>query len=243
MVKHFLGLEERVLREKLAKAHHIIRHHHWDDLLSAHLSARIPNTHYILVTPLNTAFEAVTADNLVKMNYLTGEVESVSASSQIVRIVMPQAANIHLEIYRTSDKVHAVLHTHSLNALSVACMECGFLFFHQHALRFYDEIAYHDYHGLALENEGKEIAKSLENKKIMLLRNHGLIVAEESIEAAIHALYYFEISCEIQLKTLAAQKPLNIISEEICRKTKKQFDSIRTPEKEFEALVQRLNLF
>ena len=51
---------EKKLRLKLAVSHHIIFHCGWSDLLATHLSARLPDTNHILITPMDVPFEEVT---------------------------------------------------------------------------------------------------------------------------------------------------------------------------------------
>jgi ribulose-5-phosphate 4-epimerase/fuculose-1-phosphate aldolase len=225
---------EQVLREKLAASHHVVHFNGWDDLLATHLSVRIPDTNSILITPMNTPFEEVTASNLIKCDF-DGKILEDNGSK-----LMPQAINIHGEIYKLSDTIMSAMHTHSLHGVALASLECGLLFNNQQALRFYNDVAYHDFDGLALKNEGAEIVKSLGDKNVMVLKNHGLLTTGTSIEQALYRLYYLEIVAETQMITMAAGAKISPISEEACRHTKAQFDSILTPHLEFEVLVRRI---
>lgn len=225
---------EQTLREKLATAHHIVHHHGWDDLLATHLSVRIPDTNHILITPMNVPFEEVCASNLVKCD-LNGKVISDNGQK-----LMPQAINIHGEIYKHNPAILSAMHTHSVYGVAVSSLERGLVFSNQQSLRFYNDVAYHAFDGLALHNEGEEIVKSLGEKKVMILRNHGLLTTGKSIETALYLLYYLEVTCKIQIKTLSANCQLVLPSKEICEKTKTQFDLILSPEFEFEALSRRV---
>ena len=226
--------EENILREKLATSHHIIHHYDWDDLLATHLSVRIPNAEALLVTPVNVPFEEISAENLVKSD-LSGNILSSNGHA-----AMAQAINIHAEVYKANTNIKSAMHTHSTYGVAVSSLVCGLLYFNQQVLRFYQDVAYHDYDGLALNDEGKQIAKSLKDKKVMILRNHGLITTGTSIEEAIYRLYYLEKACELQVKALSAGEELIEINHEICQKTKVQFDKILSPKIEFEALKRRV---
>jgi len=228
---------EKNLREKLAVAHHIIHYHGWDDLLATHLSVRIPETRHLLITPLNIPFEQVSASKLVKC---TPEGEIVGSDQPSM---MRQAINIHGAIYKASDHIMSAMHTHSLYGATVASLQQGLLFCTQHSLRFYDDIAYHAFNGLALENEGDEIVRSLQDKNIMILRNHGLLTMGTSIEVALYRLYYLEICCEMQVNIMSSHAPVTPIPDRVCRETKKQFDAILTPEIEFQVLFDRVKAF
>lgn len=225
---------EQYLREQLAACHHIVHFNGWDDLLATHLSARLPNTQNILITPMNVPFEEVCASKLIKCD-MDGNVLSNNDQS-----LMPQAINIHGAIYKANSHIMSAMHTHSLYGSMVASLQCGYQFITQESLRFYNDIAYCDYDGLALENEGERIVKNLNDKAVMLLRNHGLLTTGQSIEEAIYRLHYLEHTCKQQIKALSTQQPLVEIPEDVCQKTKAQFDSIKTPNHEFNALTRRI---
>ena len=63
------------------------------------------------------------------------------------------------------------------------------------------EISYHDFQGVTTEEkEKKDIADSLGPKnKAMILRNHGLIAAGETLESAYQLLMDMMVACEIQV--------------------------------------------
>jgi len=228
---------EKVLREKLAAAHHIIYFMGWDDILATHISVKIPNTEHILITPLNIPFEEISASKIVKSD-LNGNPIGNSDYG-----IMPQATNIHTSVYKANSSVMGVVHTHSTYGTAVASLEAGFLFINQHALCFYNDIGYHDYDGLALEDEGEQIVASLGNKTILVLRNHGLLTTGRTIEEALVRMYYMETYCEMQVKTMSANSKIITISDDVCKKTKTQYESILTLDflaETFNALVRRI---
>jgi len=69
-------------RVELAAAYRLMVMHGWDDLIHTHISARIPDTEYLLINAFGLAFEEVTASNLVKID-IQGNV-----SIQIVPLVL-----------------------------------------------------------------------------------------------------------------------------------------------------------
>ncbi|QLE78668.1 aldolase [Francisella sp. Scap27] len=219
---------QKKYRKNLAISHHVIHHYGWDDLLATHISARLPNGN-IIITPHNVSFDKVTKKNLVTVD-LDGNIISDNGYK-----VMPQAANIHLETYKARKDINAIIHTHSKYAVALSSLECGMQFCNQQSLRFYDDISYHHYYGLALENEGKAIAESLgEKNNMMILDNHGVITTADSIEKAIYKHYYFEQAIEIEIKTLATGQKVKPIPQEVCKKTAEQFSNIQSCHHEFE---------
>jgi len=224
---------ENKLRKQLAIAHHIIHYYGWDDLLATHISARLPDGN-IIITPHNVAFDKVTSKNLVTVN-LDGEILSDNGFK-----VMPQAANIHLETFKARADINAIIHTHSKYGVILSSLEEPMKFTNQQSLRFYDDISYHHYDGLALENEGKEIANSLgADNNIMILDNHGIITSADSIEKVIYKHYYFEQTAMLYIETLATGQKIKEIPTEICKKTAAQFQQVQSCQHEFE-LFERI---
>jgi ribulose-5-phosphate 4-epimerase/fuculose-1-phosphate aldolase len=232
-----MEMTEQKLREDLTHIHHIIKKYNWDDLLATHQSVRLPNHEHILITGIDIPFDKVTSSNLVKCD-LDGRVVG-----NMEQKIMPQARNIHCAIYSRMPEVNCIIHTHSQNAVAVSCLKEGFAFTNQQSLRFYDEITYCDYTGLALEDEGEHIANALGDKSICILRNHGILIASKNHYLALYYLYYLEKCFDLQLKimSVATLDGLVEIPEAIKLKTKGQFNSIITPEVEFKVLCEALN--
>ena len=226
---------EKRIREELAASHHIIHYSGWDDLVATHLSARIPNTDHILISPHNIPFEEVCASNLVEIDF-DGKVISDAYDYGVI----PQAINIHAAVYRKSETIMSVMHTHSMYGGAVASLKCGLLYINQHVIHFYNEVAYHEFDGLALDNEGELIVNSLGDKKVMILRNHGLLTTGESVGEACYLMHYLERCCQMQIATMSANTEILDIPQNICEATKAQYDTVRTPEIDFQTLVRRI---
>ena len=231
-------MTEQHLREDLTHIHHIIKQYNWDDLLATHQSVRLPNKEHILITGIDIPFDKVTPNNLVKCD-LDGRVVGNAEQK-----IMPQARNIHCAIYSRMPEVNCIIHTHSQNAVAIACLKEGFTFTNQQSLRFYNEITYCDYTGLALEDEGEHIANALCDKPICILRNHGILIAAKNHYLALYYLYYLEKCFDLQLKimSVASADKLVEIPEAIKLKTKGQFSSIITPDIEFKVLCEALKV-
>ena len=226
---------EKRIREALAASHHIVHLSKADDLVATHLSARIPDTDQLLITPHNLPFEEVCASNLVKI-----DIEGNIISDRHHYGVMPQAVNIHASVYQKRDNVMSAMHTHSIYGNAVASLKCGLLYINQHAIRFYNEVAYHDFDGLALDNEGDAIADALGDKKVMILRNHGLLTTGASVGEACYLLHYLERCCQMQITAMSAGSELLEIPPDVCAATKAQYDRVKTPDIDFQALVRRV---
>src|SRR5690606_29833194 len=65
-------------------------------------------------------------------------------------------------------------------------------------------LAYHDYEGVALNDEEKpRLVADLGHKTFFMLRNHGLLTVGATIADAFLAMYIFEAACSIQIRAQA----------------------------------------
>lgn len=96
----------------------------------------------------------------------------------------------------------------------------------QHALKFYGQLAYHHYEGIALSTDERErLVHDLADKHAMILRNHGLLGLGESIARAFHEIYFLERACQAQVKALSGGSELYYPEQSVCEKTAQQFAS------------------
>src|SRR5205085_1457149 len=82
------------------------------------------------------------------------------------------------------------------DGVAVSCQEQGFLPMSQHAMLVYEDIAYHDYEGVALDlDERGRLIKDMGTKHLMILRNHGTLTVGKTCADAFLRLYYLERAC------------------------------------------------
>ncbi len=69
---------------------------------------------------------------------------------------------------------------------------------------FRDNLAYHDYEGLAVnEEECGRLVSDLGDKPALLLRNHGTLTVGETISKAYVYMFFLERACQMQVAALA----------------------------------------
>uniref|UniRef100_A0A8D2CJG7 Adducin 1 n=1 Tax=Sus scrofa TaxID=9823 RepID=A0A8D2CJG7_PIG len=120
---------------------------------------------------------------------------------------------LHSAVYAARPDVKCVVHIHTPAGAAVSAMKCGLLPISPEALSL-GEVAYHDYHGILVDEEEKVlIQKNLGPKsKVLILRNHGLVSVGESVEEAFYYIHNLVVACEIQVRTLAsAGGPDNLV--------------------------------
>src|SRR5262249_58928720 len=112
--------------------------------------------------------------------------------------------NIHSAIHAAREDAACVLHLHSLNGAAVGAQAGGVLPISQKSMFILSSLAYHDYEGVALnEDEKPRLVRDLGDKTFFMLRNHGLLTVGETIADAFLFMYLFESACTVQVRAQA----------------------------------------
>ncbi len=195
-VRDQVSEEEWQVREDLAAAYRIVDHYGWSDMVFTHLSARVPGPdEHFLLNPFGYLFNEVTASNLVKID-VAGNVVLDTGHA-----VNTAGFTIHSAVHMCRPDAHAVMHLHTDAGVAVASTKAGFLPLNQHAMFVYNDIAYHDWEGVALDlDERERLVADLGEHHLMILRNHGTLALGGSVASCFLRLYYLERACQIQVK-------------------------------------------
>ncbi|XP_056658326.1 alpha-adducin isoform X18 [Monodelphis domestica] len=201
---------EKLLRCKLAAFYRLADLFGWSQLIYNHITARVNSEQeHFLIVPFGLLYSEVTASSLVKIN-LQGDVIDRGSTNLGVN----QAGfTLHSAIYAARPDIKCIVHIHTPAGAAVSAMKCGLLPISPEALSL-GEVAYHDYHGILVDDEEKVlIQKNLGPKsKVLILRNHGLVSVGETVEEAFYYIHNLVVACEIQVRTLAsAGGPDNLV--------------------------------
>ena len=90
-------------------------------------------------------------------------------------------------------------------------------------MRFYKAVEYVDYNAMAInQEEGKKIANKLKSStRVIILRNHGVIILGKTIEELFHLTFHFEKCASIQLKLNYQKGNIKLVSDKIANITAK----------------------
>ncbi|XP_073198780.1 alpha-adducin isoform X13 [Lepidochelys kempii] len=201
---------EKLLRCKLAAFYRLADLFGWSQLIYNHITARVSSEQeHFLIVPFGLLYSEVSASSLVKIN-IQGDVVDRGSTNLGVN----QAGfTLHSAIYAARPDVKCIVHIHTPAGAAVSAMKCGLLPISPEALCL-GEVAYHDYHGILVDDEEKVlIQKNLGPKsKVLILRNHGLVSVGETVEEAFYYIHNLVVACEIQVRTLAsAGGPDNLV--------------------------------
>ncbi|MEL7231695.1 MAG: class II aldolase/adducin family protein [Pseudomonadota bacterium] len=190
------------IRCDLAALYRLIAMHGWSDLVFTHISARLPDEdgeHRFLINPYGVMFDEMTASALVKID-MNGVVKQDTPY-----FVNPAGFTIHSAVHLARDDAHFVIHVHTANGMAVSAQKGGLRRYTQMAMQVYDDLAYHDYEGIALElDERERIVADLGTKSLLMLRNHGTLTLGPSAGTAFLRTYFLENACRVQVLAQAA---------------------------------------
>ncbi|GGE87712.1 class II aldolase/adducin family protein [Massilia psychrophila] len=228
------------VRVDLAACYRLCALKHWDDLIYTHISATVPGeAGHFLINPFGDRFDEITASRLVKID-LQGNIIGDQAS----RVNVTGFA-IHGAVHAARADAMCVMHLHNENGVAVGMQQAGLLPLSQHAMRFYGQIGYHDYEGLALSPlEQTRLIEHLGDYPAMLLRNHGTLISGRTIAEAYVLMDTLDKACAFQLKAQSGGGPLNMQPPDVCAKTYRDLIGDGTPEGilEWPALLRMLDV-
>ncbi|HEY6773956.1 MAG TPA: class II aldolase/adducin family protein [Oxalicibacterium sp.] len=234
-----ISAAEWQVRVDLAACYRLCALKNWDDLIYTHISATVPGEEgRFLINPFGWRFDEITASSLVKIDIHGNIIGDQSARVNVTGFA------IHGAVHAARKDAMCVMHLHNENGVAVGMQKGGLLPLSQHALRFYEQMGYHDYEGLALSAaEQTRLIERLGDYPAMLLRNHGTLVSGRTVAEAYVLMDTLDKACSFQLKAQSGGGPLNIPSPEICAKTYKELLGDGSPEGvlEWPALLRKLD--
>ena len=221
-VREQVSDEEWDLRVDLAACYRIIAMHGWDDLVFTHISARVPGPdEHFLINAYGMMFEEMTASSLVKVD-LHGD--KVLESPHPVN---PAGFVIHSAIHAARPDVACVLHTHTKAGVAVSAQKNGLLPLSQISMFPLTTLSYHDYEGVALNDEEKpRLVADLGDNNALILRNHGLLTVGATIPDAFLMMYALETACQTQMLAQSSGGELVHVSPQIVAGMKAQAEIV-----------------
>lgn len=210
-VRELVSSDEWEVRVDLAAAYRLVALYGWDDLVFTHISSRAPGPdHHFLINPYGLMFNEITASNLVKID-LDGD--KVMESSYDIN---PAGFTIHSAVHAAREDALCVMHLHTDYGVAVSAKKHGLLPLSQQSLFALASLGYHDYEGLALnEDEKPRLVADLGTNNHLILRNHGLLTVGSNAAQAFLAMYNLERACKIQILAEAGGAELVSISKSV----------------------------
>jgi ribulose-5-phosphate 4-epimerase/fuculose-1-phosphate aldolase len=206
---------ETELREQLAACYRIFDYMGWSEMIYNHITVKIPGDYeHFLINPYGFHYTEVKASNLVKVDIQGNKVDDSPYA------VNPAGLVIHTAIHAARPDIHCIAHTHTTEGMALACSKEGLRTDNFYSALLNNRIAYHDFEGITvMDDEKPRLVKSLADKNILILRNHGLLVGGRSIPEAFQTMWGLQRACEVQVATDASGKTPIPINDEVLAKT------------------------
>ena len=191
-----VSAEEWAVRVQLAATYRLCAIYGWTDLVFTHISARLPDEngeHRFLINPYGLMFEEMTASSLVKIDIKGAICQDTNY------FINPAGFTIHSAVHLAREDAGCVIHVHTPYGMAVSAQKKGLRRYSQMAMQVFDDLAYHDYEGIALElDERERIVENLGSKNLLMLRNHGTLTLGPTCGVAFLRMYFLENACKAQ---------------------------------------------
>jgi len=196
--------DEWRLRCDLAATYRLVALYGWDDMIFTHISARCPDEGgdaRFLINPYGVFFDEMTASSLLKIDVNGNVVGETPYFSN------PAGFTIHSALHMAREDARAVIHLHTPHGVAVSAQQDGLRRLTQFALVVHDDVAYHDYEGVATDHDERErIVADMGNHGFLILRNHGTLTVGSNCAIAFLRMYFLEQACKAQLLALSDAK-------------------------------------
>jgi ribulose-5-phosphate 4-epimerase/fuculose-1-phosphate aldolase len=198
-------------RVHLAAAHRLAALHELEEGIDNHFTMTVPGREdQYLILPFGLHWSEARAGDMMVFNEEGQTLEGKG-------VVELSAQCIHAPIHRITG-ARVVLHTHQTWATTLNMLQDNRLLPASQTAAFFDgRIAYDDsYSGLADSlQEGERLAGLMQDKNILFMKNHGILVVGDTMAQAYRYLYKLERVCRNQILALGTGRPLEVLSQEV----------------------------
>lgn len=213
---------EEELRLDLAAAFRLAVDFGWHEGVGNHFSAAVSEDGTkFLMNPRWRHFSEVTASNLLLLDANDDSVMDGPDAPD------PSAWCIHGTVHRVNPAAKVLFHVHSPNATALATLKDPSMKpIDLNTARYFNKVAIDlGFGGMADEaEEGRRIAETLGNKPVLIMGNHGISIAAETVADAFDYLYYFERAAGTLLTAYSTGQPLAIMSDNLAAKTAAEWE-------------------
>ena len=194
---------EWVARQELAACYRVFAMLGWDEMIYNHITVKLPEEEgAFLINPYGLHFSEVTASNLVKIDIDGAKLDDNPYPVNLAGFVQHALFHKHLP------DAHCIMHTHTTAGMAVSSVEGGLRPINFYACNFAGQIAYHDFEGVTVRSEeGERLLEHLGSKRLMLLRNHGILAMGRTLPEAFIKHWALQRACEIQVATMSMGVP------------------------------------
>jgi ribulose-5-phosphate 4-epimerase/fuculose-1-phosphate aldolase len=184
---------------RLLEAHRVLAEQGHDELHFGHVSAVDRAAGVMWIKRGDSGFRGVTQ----------AELQAIDFDGKRVHGEGPEHTEVwlHLGVYARRPDVNAIVHSHARPLIAYSAIEPDWPIIDQYTCEMSHGLCYYDHSGLIVTRElGERLAESVGDGRTCVMRSHGLLVADASIEAAVVGAVEFGRSVDIQLMARALGK-------------------------------------
>jgi L-fuculose-phosphate aldolase len=183
------------IRFKIAAARRILARNDCESMVAGHVSARAEGEDAFWVSPFEY-FDETLPERIVKvdmeMRVLEGDWEP------------SPAIEFHAGVYRARPDVNSVIHTHSHYVSVFATRRNEPIgMYNVVSVLFYDDQAFYEDDGTHPAVDPQLMAEALGNRRVLLMKNHGALIASDSLEHATIEACMLEVAARYHLEAQA----------------------------------------
>jgi len=183
------------VREQVAWACRILALEGFSDLTLGHVSARPAGGETIFIKRKGLALDEVAPEDVV-------EVDDPSAALHLETV-------IHTEIYASRPDVGAIVHAHPPYVTAFGATTAELQLLTHDAVLFADGVAYFEETSELItdEDQGRAVAEALGHRRALILRNHGVVIADADVRWAVLSSITLERAVRLQEQSLGNEHP------------------------------------
>ena len=198
----------------LAAAHRLAVYHELEEGIDNHFTVTVPGTKdRYLILPFGLHWSEARASDMIIWDE-TGRTLEGDGVCEL------SAQCIHAPVHRITG-ARVVLHTHQTWALALNMLKNNRLQpASQTAAFFHGHVAYDDAYagGADTLEEGERLSRAIGDKRVLFMKNHGVLVVGDTVAQAYRRLYLLERVCRAQILAMSTGQPLEPLSEPIVGK-------------------------
>ncbi len=192
------------LTEQVAWACRILAMEGYQDLTLGHVSARSHDGRTMYIKRKGVALSEVTPEDVLPFE-VDGDLSTAPPDMHLEAV-------LHTEVYKRRPDVSCVIHGHPPYATAFSATHADFSFLTHDGVLFIDGLSTYDgVPDLIIEpSDGGEVAEALGDRTTLLLRNHGILVAERDVPWAVLTAVTLERAPQLQsiAGTLGEPRPI-----------------------------------
>lgn len=183
-------MDEKDPRFRIAAARRILAREGCESRVAGHVSARAEEGDGFWVSPFGY-FDETTPDMVIKLDFDLHRLVGDWTPSP--------AVEFHAAIYRARPDVGSIVHTHSHHLSKFVTRAVPIGMYNVASVLFHDEQVLFDREDMRGNTMGDGLVRILGDKRVALMKNHGAVVASESLEQATIEAMMLERCAEYHL--------------------------------------------